>query len=189
MGWHTNCIVACAGGGSQSMEWSNMRGVSLSVGGLLLLLSSSTFAAIVTPIHQVTNDLWDVAQGTTITANSPSGAPPIAGMIGFATGAQLQQDSYFADGKPVGFVHFIEYKTASPVAVRSLNVWGGDDRSSGNTLRRSFNEFRLYGWNGSAFQLLLDQQITLPYAQQGPVGSDGALIVQSDFGAGFTSDR
>jgi hypothetical protein len=166
-----------------------MRGVKLVIGGMLILCSSGAWAAIVTPVHQVTNDLWDVAQGTTVTANSGSGAPPIAGMIGFATGAQLAQDSYFADGKPQGFSHFIEIKTVSPVTVRSLNVWGGDDRSSGNTLRRSFNEFRLFGWNGTAFQLLLDLPITLPYAQQGPVGSDGALIVQSDFGAGFTSDR
>lgn len=166
-----------------------MRGLKSIVGGMLILCSSSALAAIVTPTHQVNNDLWDVAQGTTVTANSGSGAPPIAGMIGFATGPQLSQDSYFADGKPQGFAHFIEIKTASPVTVRSLNVWGGDDRSSGNTLRRSFNEFRLFGWNGTAFQLLLDLPITLPYAQQGPPGSDGALIVQSDFGNGFTTDR
>jgi hypothetical protein len=166
-----------------------MRGIYLSFGAVLLLSSSSTWAAIVTPVHQVTNDLWDVAQGTTITANSPSGAPPIAGMLGFATGPQLQQDSYFADGKPAGFVHFIEFKTASPVTIRSLNAWGGDDRNGGVPLRRSFNEFKLYGWNGSAFQVLIDQQITLPYAQQGPLGSDGALVVQSDAAAGFTSDR
>src|SRR2546429_3741837 len=83
------------------------------------------------PMHQVTNDLWDVSRGTVITSNSPSGAPPIAGILGFATGPQLQQDSYFADGRPAGFAHFIEFKTTNPVTARSVNVWGGDDRNGG----------------------------------------------------------
>src|SRR5712691_9378511 len=118
-------------------------------------------ASAAATMTQVTNDLWDVSRGTVITANSPSGAPPIAGILGFATGSQLQQDSYFADGKPAGFAHFIEFKTVNPVTIRSLSVWGGDDRNGGVPQARSFNEFKLYGWNGSAFQLLLDKPITL----------------------------
>lgn len=157
-------------------------------GGLFAGFLGATVSAAPIPNVQVNTDLWDVAQGTTITANSPS-ALPIAGILGFATGPQLQQDSYFADGEPQGFSHFIEFETPSPVTVRSLNVWGGDDRSSGNTLRRSFSEFRLFGWNGTAFVPLLDKVITLPYAQQGPLGSDGALIVQADILGGFTSDK
>jgi hypothetical protein len=143
------------------------------------------------PLTQVNNDLWDVAQGTTITSTStPSTtSPPLAGILGFATGPQLAQDSYFADGKAPGFSHFIEFQTAGPVTIRSLNVWGGDDRSTGNAGRRAFTEFRLYGWNGSAFVLLLDDPITVPYTSQGPFGSNGALIVQQNIPNGYTSDK
>src|SRR5690242_22285 len=116
-----------------------MRVISFAIA-VFVLAAWGAKGAVITPVHQVTNDLWDVSRGTTITANSPSGGPPIAGIIGFATGAQLAQDSYFADGKPVGFAHFIEFKTVNPVTVRSLNVWGGDDRNGGVPLRRAFNE-------------------------------------------------
>jgi hypothetical protein len=165
-----------------------MRNTSAFAACLVALLCARSLTAAPIPMVQVTNDLWDVSKGTVVTANSPS-PTNISGILGFATGAQLAQDSYFSDGKPAGSNHFIEFKTTAPVTIRSLNVWGGDDRIAGAFGRRAFNEFRLFGWNGSAFVLLIDDPITVPYTQQGPNGSDGALIVHQDIPGGYTSDK
>ena len=136
---------------------------------------------------QVNNDLWDVSQGTIVTSTSGYANDPL-NVFGKSFGVPNPPDSYFVDGKPAGFSHFIEFKTVNPVTVRSLNVWGGDDRVIGAFGQRAFNEFRLFGWNGTSFVKLIDNPITVPYAQQSPFGGDGALTVSQVIPGGFTSD-
>lgn len=155
--------------------------------GIALLCGSSQFANA-TPTTQVNNDLWDVSQGTLVTAHSSMPTDPL-NIFGKSFGAPNPADSYFSDGKPVGFSHFVEFQTSTVETIRSINVWGGDDRSANAFGRRAFNEFRLYGWDGTAFILLLDDPITVPYVQQSPFGGDGALNVHQDIPGGFTTDK
>jgi hypothetical protein len=162
--------------------------LTLVVCAFTLLCCAGPIMATPVPLTQVNNDLWDVSQGTTVVSTSGMPTDP-RNIFGNNFGAPNPADSYFSDGKPTGFSHFVEYQTAAPVTIRSLNVWGGDDRSANAFGRRAFNEFRLYGWNGSAYVLLLDDPITVPYVQQSPFGGDGALNVHQDIPGGFTSDK
>jgi hypothetical protein len=140
------------------------------------------------PTTQVNNDLWDVSKGTIVTSTSGMPTDPL-NVFGKNFGAPNPADSYFNDGKPAGFSHFVDFQTTAPITIRSLNVWGGDDRSANAFGRRAFSEFRLYGWNGTAYVLLIDDPITVPYVQQSPFGGDGALNVHQDIPGGYTSDK
>jgi len=150
---------------------------------MAFLLAGSARAVV-----PLTNDLFDVSTGTIITSTSGIGGGTAAGMLGAPVnlGGELD-DGYFSDGNPGGFANFIEFKTPSPVTIKGLVLWAGDDRSSGNTGRRSFSEFKLYGWNGTSFQLQLDKPITIPYATQ--VAVFGALVVNEALPTPFTSDK
>lgn len=94
-----------------------------------LLLSDTSVNA------QSSADLWDVAQGTTVTDHSPLlGAPyrfDAQSMFGFALPGGTEPGSViFADGNPPGTVQFVEWRTASPVTVTQLVVYAsGQDAS------------------------------------------------------------
>jgi hypothetical protein len=77
-------------------------------------------------------DVFDVAQGTVITATS--GIHPGAGTLTglFGEGGQSLFDAttltYFADDKPADFVHFVEFETPGYVALSDVRLYAyGDD--------------------------------------------------------------
>src|SRR5262245_60915037 len=78
-------------------------------------------------VSQSHSDLWDISNGITITATSGiRGALGASDMFG-ATSSIEPGDTIFADGQPNGFVHFIEWKTPSPVRLGSFNLFAVGD--------------------------------------------------------------
>jgi len=96
-----------------------------------------------------TNDVWDVRHGVTILAHSPLdvafGDPlsyDAANIFGAANGTFFEGQLgrvVFTDGEPPGFVHFVEWRTVSPVVIRSFRLFASGE--SGGL--REFAEFRL----------------------------------------------
>ncbi len=96
----------------------------------------------------VYDDLWDVSRGTIVTNNSlvdndtgSDGYSP-ANLIGASVGSNPEAkmgNIVFLDEQPDGFVHFVEWRTISPVTIRSFRLFAAGD---GNTARE-FSQFRL----------------------------------------------
>lgn len=97
---------------------------------------------------QSTNDLWDVSQGMTITRSSavdncgrdPAHPYDPRDVFGGNFANCPGENFLFQDNAPANFVHFIEWKTAAPVTVRSFNLWTTGD---GALTDREFDRFRL----------------------------------------------
>src|SRR5205807_6819676 len=82
-------------------------------------------------------DFWDISQGAVITASSgvmdAAGSP--AGLFG-----QNGQDNadgstwtYFVDGQPPGYVHFVEWETPGDVTLGEVRVFAlGDGEQFNN---------------------------------------------------------
>lgn len=162
-----------------------MRGHLFKLAAILILgLACRVRAAAPTPS---TTDLWDVSNGAIITATSSAMTPDARTLLGLSmnVGGELN-DAYFGNGAAPGFAHYVEFRTVNPVTIRSFTLYAGDDRSSGNTLRRSFSNFGLYGWNGSSYVQLFNRPVALPYTNQQDV--IGALIFWEEIPV-FTSDK
>jgi hypothetical protein len=67
------------------------------------------------------NDLWDISQGSVVTATSPLD-PGNDGrdIFGGHFGSDEYGNTIFADGQPAGFVHYVEWHTPGPVTVGGL---------------------------------------------------------------------
>ena len=137
----------------------------------------------------VTNDLWDVSQGIVVTASAPMNGcylnPAFPFDVRDIFGGHLSAPcnepagrAIFADGYAAGFVHFVEWRTPTPVAVRSFNLFAGGD-GGGNTARE-FASFRLLAKSSgsSVFDLeLYSMTPTHPYTY---VGGSQYLVVSTD---------
>ena len=91
-------------------------------------------------------DLWDTSQGSVVTRISGQANDSFKpeNMFGgsFPTTDANQPTFVFEDGKPAGYVHFIEWKTAAPVKVKSFKLHAqGDGPEYLNG--REFSSFRL----------------------------------------------
>src|SRR5436190_900771 len=85
---------------------------------VLSLLAAATIAS--TPA-QTADDLWDISQGTVITATSgPIPGYAIESMFG---GFSIVDWAYFSDTQPPGFVHFVEWETQGDVTDRESSNW------------------------------------------------------------------
>jgi len=136
-----------------------------------------------------TGDLWDVSRGTTVTAHSEIN-PYFDGRLAdphniFGTdipGFELEPgDVVFTDGKPAGFSHFVEWRTAAPVTIRAFRLHAqGDGPQFGN--QREFAKFRLLARSpGSATfdRLLYAYQASHPYSFIKP---DEFLLLEANVG-------
>jgi hypothetical protein len=112
----------------------------------------------------VKTDLWDISQGTTITAHSPFdaafGSPhpyDARDMFGGLFGDYLPEtgDVVFAENQPAGFVHFVEWSTLAPVTIGSFNLHARADGDP--TYQREIGRFRLLAKSAgsSTFDLVL----------------------------------
>jgi hypothetical protein len=98
-------------------------------------------------IKPVYDDLWDVSRGAIVTNNSlldnsPGEYSP-ANLIGSSVGSNPEAkmgNIVFLDEQPEGFVHFVEWRTLSPVTIRSFRLFATGD---GNNIAREFGQFRL----------------------------------------------
>jgi len=115
----------------------------------------------------VTTDLWDVSQGTTITASSGVGPGDLRNMFGGTFSSAESGNAFFRDDRAAGFVHFVEWRTVTPVTVAAFNLFQGDDDRT-NPGDRGIARFQLFARNlgTGAFDLLYDYSPTLhPYVQ------------------------
>ena len=88
-------------------------------------------------------DLWDISQGATVTGNSPLGSGFDArDIFGGHVGTREPDQVVFADGQPAGFVHYVEWQTASPVTVGAFVVFADGDGPAVNN-QREFAQFVL----------------------------------------------
>jgi hypothetical protein len=121
-------------------------------------------------------DVWDGTHGTVVTSASatddfflPHNAN-IANMfipkVNVARPAENDAlNTLFADTKPAGFVHFVEWQTPAPVRLGSFDLFTVDDHPSFN---RSTDRFILYAWNGTSFQSIFNSATTHPYTYDDP---------------------
>jgi hypothetical protein len=130
-------------------------------------------------------DLWDPANGTVVTADSGTAdfyvphATNIANMFMPKQTPAVSDDpqnTLFAEMKPAGFVHYVEWQTPSPVTLTSFALYSVDGAPA---FVRSFDRFTLYAWDGTAFQPLFQDLPSHPYAFVDPSQD---LLYQADVG-------
>jgi hypothetical protein len=172
-------------------------------------LSVLVAASIGSAMAQSSADLWDVSQGTLVTASSPILSSYSAGAMFGENGQNNGNGStwtYFADGQPAGFTHFVEWQTPANVNVARVQVYAFGDSFFGiPNNEREFSHFTLrakspgslvydltvieydathpYSFVGPNF-LLIDQAVPTVTAQQ-----FRAEFTQFDAGAGFDGPR
>jgi hypothetical protein len=106
---------------------------------------SAEVVVSISPTAQSQDDLWDVSRGTIVTGSSgiysePDGERP--GMFGGAGFYGETGSTLFADDKPEGFDHYIEWKTLTPVSISTIRLYGAGDGEIYNN-EREFQTFRL----------------------------------------------
>lgn len=106
---------------------------------------------------------------------------------------------FFADGRPAGYVHWMEWRTPNAAPVRSIQLFAfhdGDDSGSGESgyaINRAFRKVRVLARTASGMTTLVDFDPPLPYGQTLPyhIGDSLALcfdvqaITASEFRAEF----
>ena len=135
-----------------------MRQLKIIIAGILVF---GPMAAIADP---VTTDLWDLAQGITITGNSDTltGSPirNMFGDTGGTLGIEEVANTLFQDGQDRGFVHFVEWQTATAVVIEQINIWASHDLPFPlDANDRGFSEVRIFA-DGV---MILDLSTTNPY--------------------------
>lgn len=111
---------------------------------------SKPSTAALPPPGQKAN-LWSVRYGNTVTGNSGliPGCDPRDVFGGLFGSLESHDLILFAENKPEGFPHWIEWKTARPMRLESIQLYAhGDD----NTGKREFSKFRLYAHNAATGQ-------------------------------------
>jgi len=124
------------------------------------------------------SDLFDVKSGAVVTSHSEMQSPFVAASaFGFVRASGIEPgNAYFSENKPVGFVDFIEIKTASPVLVSGFRLYTYDD--SEFTLNpgpfRGLSSVSLSVHNGRGFVQLASGAIGFDYVRT--YGSSNILI-------------
>jgi uncharacterized Zn-binding protein involved in type VI secretion len=97
-------------------------------------------------------DLWDLSRGSSVTGSS--------GMLASASSAENifgDGEAVFQDGQPVGTTHWIEWTTAAPVTVGSINLVAAHD---GDIRERGFSAYRLSTGDGAGNWTLVYEEST-----------------------------
>ena len=130
-------------------------------------------AALAIPVS--TTDLWDVSQGSAVTANSPVLGPPyystgyhsdIRDMFGGAFAPIGATVTMFQDYQPTGTLHWVEWETLAPITLRSFNLLADHDGPPRDATARGFSRFTLFAYNpatSSFDNMLFEVFPTNPY--------------------------
>jgi hypothetical protein len=157
------------------------------------VLSLLAAASIASAMAQSSNDLWDISQGTVVTATS--GAIPgytIDAMFGGAS--ELSDWAYFSDTQPPGFVHFVEWETPGDVTVGRVQLYAMGDFFFGfPNNERDFSHFTLRAKSAGSTtydMTLIEYDPTHPYTFVGPfpliIDQNITPVVSHSFRAEFT---
>jgi hypothetical protein len=131
-----------------------------------VIVLGTTKTALAQP---VSTDLWDVSGGTVITNNSPvlnAGGltSDIRNLLGGTGGNVETTSTIFQSFTPPGTVHFVEWRTPSPIVLTSFKLFAnGDGPANGN--HREFDRFTLFtkNLNSGMFEQLFNLTPTHPY--------------------------
>ncbi|HEY9175459.1 MAG TPA: hypothetical protein VI136_24505 [Verrucomicrobiae bacterium] len=116
--------------------------VAASVGGLAVFHAQA----------QSTSDLWDISQGTVVVNRSgghwlaEGGGMDPRNMFGGQYGSYVEGvfgNWVFADGMSPGFLHFVEWRTATPVTLNFFNLYAAGDGEPNPIGKREFASFTL----------------------------------------------
>lgn len=133
-----------------------------------LIITPLVFADKVSALPMSYTDLWDTSQGATVTADSGvlyyhSGYySDIDNMFGdtvVENGEIEPPTTLFRDGASAGTVHWVEWQTTDFITVNNFNLVAQNE----GVTRRSFTDFYLYYWTGSAWDQLYSYQTSDPY--------------------------
>src|SRR6476646_5278803 len=106
-------------------------------------------------LAQVTTDLWDSHQGATIVSSSGDGPQPLVDMFGGVSPGPEPGSALFPDSFPIGYTQFVDWQSATPIALSGYHILANDD-DAGVVGGRGFTAFRLYAFNTgtSSFDLV-----------------------------------
>jgi hypothetical protein len=124
--------------------------------------SAIAVLTVITPILPSGTDLWDISQGSVVTASSPLlGTADRRNMFGGNFGSvEDGTRTLFSDAQPAGFVHFVEWQTPAPVTVGSFALFADGDGPQFNN-EREFAKFVLKAksnTNSTNYDLVLYSQ-------------------------------
>ena len=132
-------------------------------------------------------DLWDISQGTVVTASSDF--HPSAGRFGenmFGGGAATDDrynegdNTLFVDGKAPGYEHWIEWETSAVIQVNSFNLVASHDLAE--PLYRAFGTFTLFNWvEGAGWNLLYTYTASNPYGGGTTYSAENYLELEGIF--------
>ena len=91
------------------------------------------------------DDLWDISQGSLVTAHSPRHwASHIDNMFGASKGSAPEEEhTMFDDGHLAGTVHWVEWMTSVPMTLETFNLVAAHDHDLRDIRYRGFSQFRL----------------------------------------------
>src|SRR5687767_14185336 len=116
----------------QIMDRAIIRTIAIT----LAVLTPCWAQGFINQLHPSTTDAWDTSNGTLVTASSglQTDSDP---RDGFGAGFSSNDPGsiFFSDGKPSGFIHYIEWQTAAPVTLQSLRVFSQGDGAANNNAR------------------------------------------------------
>jgi hypothetical protein len=121
-----------------------------------------------------TNDLWDINQGSFVTAHSgTTSLSSPANMFGGVSPMSAEPfNTLFRDDQLAGFVHFVEWGTPTPVLVESFNLFATHDGPPFDANQRGFRRFTLFAKDPETgiFEQVFEFFPTNPYTIIGPEG-------------------
>jgi len=129
-----------------------------------------------------TSDSFSLLTGTRVVSNSGVQLEASNLFDGLIPAAPETGNTIFSDSKPPGFIHFIEWVTGSPIALRSLSLFASGDSSASN-FQREFARFTLKAKPAGStnYDLVLADFIpTHPYTF---VDSNTFLLLKADINA------
>jgi hypothetical protein len=133
----------------------------VSIGVHLFLAGSAVADAL--NILPSSNDLWDVTRANPITIiNSSEAMPDFPVSKIFGASDAMQTWTIFADGKPPGYVDFVEWKTSKPINLSNFNFWA----TRFDYQNRPTGLFSLYfsDNNGQSWTKFFEKDISNDYA-------------------------
>jgi len=132
----------------------------------VILLLKNVANATALPIVPIYNDLWDISNGTVVTANSPvsNSTLKIVDMFGGKKGTWEPGNVIFQDGHVPPYVHFVEWQTTTTVTVQAFNLFAAHDIVPGmEGFRRAFARMRFFYWEQSSWVKFFDAAPIIPY--------------------------
>ena len=102
-------------------------------------------------------DLFDIASGVEVTGSS--GAKNPSDMFSGTPGS-AERATVFADGQPVGYAHWIEWRTNHKTTIKSVGLHAAHDQIR---VRRAFSNFKLFAKRQDRWVVIAEYTPALPY--------------------------